>query len=511
VSTEQAEAPVSEQHRIATGTIAIQASRIVSLLSLVGVATVIGRTYSLSKFGVYGLTLSFAGYVLFVQGSIESAAVREIARSHTQEERDRAFTTTVFAYVAVGALAALVIAGLGNAILGVFDVPHELSHEARLGMAGLALVTFVGWPLTVFQNVNHATQRFALAAVIDTIAYTVFAALMLVLVLALEAPLWIVITVGGSIPLITGLVALRPFLRQALRFRVRRETTSRAYVRHYVSFSGAVFLSAVTDIVIYSIDRTVLAAFRSVATVGLYEAAVRPQQVIRMLQGTLVVTVLPSSSRYVAEGDHSRLREMLLRGTRYVLAATLPITVTFMVLSHEIIEVWLGSRYTPAATALTIFVGSWLLGANLGVAGSMLWAAGRTRAQVTYSWLVAAVNLSLSIWFTSMWGLNGVVIGTTAAYAVGFPLFMYYVLDAFPVGLRAFAREVWLPAYSTAALLAVALIALNRLVDLSPAPVLLVTGALAALAYWAAFYFVWLRPDERLFFRNLARGFLGRR
>jgi len=182
-----------------------------------------------------------------------------------------------------------------------------------------------------------------------------------------------------------------------------------------------------------------------------------------------------------------------------------------MVLSHDIIEVWLGSRYTPAATALTIFVGSWLLGANLGVAGSMLWAAGRTRAQVTYSWLVAAVNLGLSIWFTSMWGLNGVVIGTTAAYAVGFPLFMYYVLDAFPVGLRAFVREAWLPTYSTAALLAVALIALNRLVDLSPAPVLLVTGALAALAYWAAFYFVWLRPDERLFFRNLARGFLARR
>lgn len=511
MSTEQAEAPVSEQHRLATGTIAIQASRIVSLVALIGVATVIGRTYSLSKFGVYGLTLSFAGYVLFVQGSIESAAVRELARAHTQDERDRTFTTTVFAYLAVGALAALIIAGVGNAVLGAFDVPHDLRDQARLGMLGLALVTFVGWPLTVFQNVFHATQRFALAAVIDTIAYSLFAALMLVLVLVVDAPLWIVITVGGSIPLLTGLVALRPFVRQTLRFRVRRETTSRGYVRHYVSFSGAVFLSAVTDIVIYSLDRVVLAAFRSVATVGLYEAAVRPQQVIRLLQGTLVVTVLPSSSRYVAEDDQARLRELLLRGTRYVLAATLPLTVTFMVLSHEILEVWLGSRYTPAATALTIFVGSWLLGANLGVAGSMLWAAGRTRAQVTYSWLVAVVNLGLSLWFTSMWGLNGVVIGTTAAYAVGFPLFMYYVLDAVPVGLRAFAREVWLPGYSTAALLAVALIALHNAVDLSPAPLLILTGAAAALAYWAAFYFVWLRRTERQFFRDLVGGFLRRR
>ena len=278
MSTQQAAPAVSEQHRLATGTIAIQASRIVSLLSLIGVATAIGRTYSLSKFGVYGLTLSFAGYVLFVQGSVEAASVRELASARTQDERDRAFTTTVLAYLGVGAVAALVIAGIGNLALGLFDIPHDLTGDARLGLVGLAIVTFVGWPLTVFQNVFHATQRFALAAVIDTIAYAAFAAIMLVLVLAVDAPLSVVIAVGGSIPLMTGIVALRPFLSKERRFHLRPHTTSAAYARHYAGFSGAVFLAAITDIVIYSLDRAVLAAFRSVATVGLYEGAVRPSR-----------------------------------------------------------------------------------------------------------------------------------------------------------------------------------------------------------------------------------------
>jgi O-antigen/teichoic acid export membrane protein len=292
-------------------------------------------------------------------------------------------------------------------------------------------------------------------------------------------------------------------LRQEQRFHVRRRTTSVSYARHYAGFSGAVFFSAITDIVIYSLDRTILALFRPVATVGLYESAVRPQQAIRMLNGTLAVTVLPTSTRYIAEGDDQRTRELLLRGTRYVLAAILPITVIFMVLASEILEVWLGARFTPAATALTIFAGSWLFGAGIGVAGSMLWAAGRKREQITYAWVVAGVNLGLSVWFTSMWGLNGVVIGTTAAYAVGFPLFMYYTLDTFPVTLRDFIRQAWLPTYLPAAALAAALLALNAGLDLSEPALLVATSVLAALAYWAAFYAVCLRPDERTFFKQL--------
>ncbi|MEX2195751.1 MAG: oligosaccharide flippase family protein [Thermoleophilaceae bacterium] len=495
--------PGGEEHRLARGTLAMQAARVVSIVALLGVATVIGRTYSLAEFGVYGLTLSFASYVLFVQGSVQAAAVREIAHATTQEERDRAFTTTVAAYVVLGGLAGLLIAGVGNAVLGVFDIPAALESEARLGLVGLALVTLVGWPLTIFQNVFHGTQRFGLAAVVEIGGYVTFAAVMSVLVLAVGAPLWVVVAAGGSIPVCSGLAGAVQFLRLREPFRLRPATASVAYTRHFGGFSLSVLLTAVTDIVIYSLDRAILAAFRGASAVGLYEAAVRPQQLIRVLQGTLVVTVLPASSRYVAEDDRARIRELLLRGTRYVVAATVPIIVTFIVFSADILELWLGERYTGAATAMAIFVASWILGANTGVAGSMLWAAGRMRQRLIYAWVVAALNLVLSLLFTPLWGLEGVVLGTTVAYTLALPLFLYYVVEAFPITVGDLARSAWLPGYSLAGGLAAVLVGIQAVGPLdSPAWVVAVCIA-APLAYWATYYRLFLSQPERAFFRQL--------
>jgi O-antigen/teichoic acid export membrane protein len=141
----------------------------------------------------------------------------------------------------------------------------------------------------------------------------------------------------------------------------------------------------------------------------------------------------------------------------------------------------------------------------------MLWAAGRTRAQVTYAWVVAALNLGLSIWFTSLWGLEGVVIGTTAAYLIAFPLFIHYTVEAFPITVKDLAREAWLPAYSVAAGLGAALIALNAVADLSSPAALVATGAASVSGYWAVFYALWLRPEERVFFKQLLGNLTRRR
>jgi hypothetical protein len=88
---------------------------------------------------------------------------------------------------------------------------------------------------------------------------------------------------------------------------------------------------------------------------------------------------------------------------------------------------------------------------------------------------------------------------------------MYYTLDTFRVTLRDFVRQAWLPTYLPAAALAAALLALNAALDLSEPALLVATGVLAALVYWAVFYFACLRPDERTFFKQLAARPFGRR
>jgi O-antigen/teichoic acid export membrane protein len=48
---------------------------------------------------------------------------------------------------------------------------------------------------------------------------------------------------------------------------------------------------------------------------------------------------VPTASRYVPAGDQRRLRELVVRGTRYTLALFVPLCVTLMALAEPILEV----------------------------------------------------------------------------------------------------------------------------------------------------------------------------
>jgi O-antigen/teichoic acid export membrane protein len=491
------------ERRLAVGTLAQQGAQVVGVASILVVVTALGRTLSLEEFGVYGLALSFSLYLVFIQGSVEAATIKRLAEAVDDDARDRAFSTAMAVYVVFGGAAGLLIAVAGIAILQLFDIPPELRDQARLGVAAIGAGTALGWPMKTYQDVLRGTQRFKLAAAAEACAYVALAAAMLVLLLVVDAPLWILIGLAGSIPLLIGTASALIVAVQRLRFRFRRHTLDREYTRSFVRFSLYVLASSVTDLIVYSADRAVLAAFRPAATVGLYEAAVRPHNLLRQLNGSLTLVVLPAAARYLEEGDEMRVRELLLRGTRYMLAATVPFTVVFMTLAQPILVAWLGPEFDQAATALTIFVSYWLVNASTSIPAVVLTAAGRVRALAIYSWSIALLNLALSLVLTPWLGLDGVVLATTIAYVALAPVLFYLTFTALPVGIGEFARRVWLPAYSLAVVLGGVLLGLRFTVGLDGAPALAAAAIAGAVGYWAAFYGLWMDHGEREFVRGL--------
>jgi O-antigen/teichoic acid export membrane protein len=493
-----APAPGAAERHIARGTIVQQVAMACGVVVMLAVVTALGRTLSLTEFGLYGLAISVAGYVLVVQYSVEAAAVRAIAGAADGTDRDGCFSTAVAIYLGLGVFAGVAVAAGGIGLTGALGIPDALREEARSAFLALGAVIAAGWPAKACQDALRGTQRFGAAALGEIVAYVLFGSAMAVLLVA-GAPLWALIAVGGSLSVLIGVVCLPILLVSGVGPSLRPGLVSRARVRELLGVSGGLLVAGAADFFIYSTDRIILAAFRSAAAVGLYEAAVRAHNLLRQMHGTLVLTVTPVAAGYIAAGDDERLRELLLRGTRYVMAVVVPLTVVLMVLAGPILEVWLGAKFRPAAAALTILCGYWLVGASTGVAGAMLIAAGRIRALAKYAWLVAGTNLALSLALTPLLGLEGVVLGTTIPYVVLFPVFLRIVLDAFPaVSVRDIGREAWLPAYSGAVVLAAALVVVRLLVELDS--VAAVAGvAVAGLAlYWAGYWRIWLRANERV-------------
>jgi O-antigen/teichoic acid export membrane protein len=478
---------------------------VVGTLTMLVVVTVLGRTLSLSEFGLYGLLISFPSYLLMAQMSVETAAVSSLAKATTQLERDRVVTTAVALYLLVGLITALMVVFGGWALLGVFGISHRLEASARDGLLLIGLVNLVSWPLKTALDVLRGSQRFVACAVAESAALLTFGLLML-LAIVLDAPLSILAGLGGSLSLLIGVWAAIVLRTVDVPFRLRTSTLSLRYARTFMSISAYLFISGIADLVIYSLDRVVLGAFRPVATIGLYEGPMRAHNLVRQLQGTLVLTVMPAAAGYIAVGDHTRLRDLLVRGTRYVMLVTVPLTVTFMVLSGPILSVWLGGQFDKAALAMTILVSYWLIAAASAVGGAMLVAAGRARLVAIFITCVAIASLALSLALTPSLGLDGLVLGTSIPNALMAPIILWIYCRTFDVAPMRFVREALIPAYYGGLLLALVEIAGRRLFDVF-APLglaLLIASSLALYAF--VVYTAWLHDSERRLIRTVLAG-----
>ncbi len=346
---------------------------------MVVLTTVLARELGLRQFGVYGLFVSVVGYVLIVQFSIEGAAVRGIASARSPRERERVFTTAAVLYVVAGLVSGVLIAALGILLAGVLGIPDALRPDARIGVLILAGLTAAGWPAKVFQDLCRGLQLFGISALGEMLAYLIVTAGVVTLAL-LHGPLWLIIGLGGGISALVGACCAVMARLFGVPIPLRLDAADRATARELISLSKFLLVSGLADLVIYSMDRVILAAYHGAAAVGLYEGAVRPQNLLRQLHGTLVLTVSPVAAGLRGAEDAYRTQQLMIRGIRYVLAILTPVAVVLMTMAAPILEVWLGPKYLPAAGPLRILSSYWLVAGNTGVAASMLLAAGQRPA-----------------------------------------------------------------------------------------------------------------------------------
>lgn len=490
--------------RMARGTLAQQGTQVVMLVAALVSTTVLARHLELAEFGVYGLVVSFLAYVSFALGSAEAAAVRAMAAAAEAPLRNRLFTATLAVYGGLGIAAGVLLAGGGALAVALLGV-GELRSDAQLGAIAVGVVTALGWPLKAFHALLRAEQRFVVASASEAAGHVLAAATVVVAVVA-GAPLWLLIAIGSGIPLFAGLCAAPAALLARRSPPLALTSVGRDDVRDLLAVSAGLLGVGAADVVVTALDRVILAAFRSTSTLGLYEAAIRPNNLIRSVGGAFSVTLLPVISRLSGEEDRGTERALVLRGTRYMLAGVVPPTAALIALAEPVLEAWLGAKYGEAWIACTIFLVWWLVAANASIAETTMVVDRRLRRLATLSWATALINLALSLALTPLLGLEGVALGTTGAYLAVLPFWVAYMLKRFAVPVRELAATAWLPAYSTAALVLGVGLAARAVLPFDSAAEVFGTLVVSVAIGWAFLFAAFLTPDER----RLSREVLGR-
>ncbi len=490
-----------EARLLASGALLQQLAQGSGLLSLLVIVTLLARRLdSVAELGTYGLVSSLSGYLLVLRNSVASAAVRAMASAPEGEERASVFGVARRLYALVGAATGLLIAGVA-VVLAATVLDGTLARDARVGGLGLGALTAVGVAASIHLDRLRAERLFVTAAGAEIVAVAVNLALMVTLILS-GADLALIIALSGALPLLSGLICAVLVRRRGLSVRATPggERRHRAAI---VPTAGWLLVIELSNLTMYASGRIVLGAYRTPAAVGVYEGPVRAHNLFYALGGALAVPTVPTASRYVAEGDERRLRELAVRGSRYTLALFVPLVVTLMALAEPIIEVWLGSRYSGGATALTILVAYWLLYGALIVTPGFLVGVGRAR-QVAHIMVVLAVcNLALALVLTPKLGVEGPAVATTVPFVLAFPLMLRNGLLATGVRIQEILRRAFVPAYLLGLVLAAILVALRLLLEPEALASVCVTAVGGVLAYWTACYLLVFDAGERALVRGL--------
>jgi O-antigen/teichoic acid export membrane protein len=408
----------------------------------------------LDRFGVWSLVLVFLATLTVLDGGVGASLARFHAYHGAHGDREstgRLVLGSLAVFVALGLVVTGLCLLLAPAVTSAVNVPAELEGEAE------QLLVLLGPLLTLALASNsaiallQANARFRSLAAVSVGASVAYALCVIALIDGgQDLPLLALLTVGRYL-----VVAVAGLCVGARFIRVRRPLLPpRAERRDFGGYAVRMQLSGFTVFLNGEIDALVIAAMLPVRYVGIYAAGYQAATGLRSLPLYAFPPILTRMTRVFAHRGLARtVREFHVLQARW-----LPAVLTYGVVTTAsvglAVQVWLGPELAlSGAVAAVLLAGYSVQVALTGIRTCFVRAIGLPGYETRYSWFSTAVNLTLTVPLTLLFGVVGVVLGTAIGIVAGSVYFV--VLCRRLAGLRERRLPArWWPATLSAALVA---------------------------------------------------------
>lgn len=486
--------------QLARNVVSLYVARVAAVAVAVFLFPFIAHHVGLTHYGIWLLITSVTVFFVQADFGMGTSAIRYVSQAHAQRQPARVneiVSSTVAFFAGLGAASGTVLVLVFAAFWGSFNIPDADRDLAAWMIAIVVVLNFlVGLPLGVFRQTLVGLQRMDLANRL-LLGQALLRLAVIVTVLELGAGIIGVAVAESAIGLALGLAALVLCRRAAPELRVRRAHVSASMLRSMAPYSLQIFAMGIAALVILQTNNVVIGLFLPIASVTLFAGAWRVYFVCRDITGALLNAVVPDASHAAAVGNASRLRDILVRGTKYGNAVILAVAVPAMVFAEPLLVTWLGDRFAEVAVVVQILLGSLLINNNHLVAVGMLTGVGRVSRITRYHVIWALANVIIAVALIDPLGLPGVALGIALPLLVLEPFYIRAATREFDVPLRRFLVDAVGRPYAAAA--AAALVLAGIVVGLNPSepiPVLAATAAYLAV-FAAAFLTFGVDGEER--------------
>ena len=467
------------------------------------------RILGQNEYGLYQLVQSVVNYLNLMNFGFSGAYIRFYSRARAQEGPEGiARLNGMFLRIFLAITLVCVLAG-------IFLVSHiQLLGEkltsaeyvtARKLMILLILNLAVSFPNTVFTVHIAARERFVFKQGVTILNY--------VLIPLCNLPvLYMGLGSVGVAGVTLGLAVLRLGLNMGyclakLKMRFVFGRFDRTLLVSLVGFTFFIFLSDVVDQMNTNVDKFLLGRIIGTGAVAIYSVGFELSTYFTFCSWVIPEMFVPETHRIaVEEKDDRKLTEMFARIGRYNNYVLMLVLTGFILAGKPFIRLWVGEGYEVSYSAGVILMLARYIPAVQTMGISIQNAKDMHRPRAVIYFIIACINVLVSIGLIRLWGVVGTSLGTLAAVALGAGLFMnlYYHrrigLNVF-VFWKALTRWIFL-----AAILCGAVRVMTRNISLDSWPELIGFVLIYAVLYLALLWTLGMRKTEKAEIRELIAG-----
>ena len=416
--------PLSGRQRASINVVGILAQRgLVFAVGLWMVPFVIGKLGK-EQFGVYQLTLSVVNYLALFSLSMGPAINRYATHAFARNDAPALRTYLSSAFAATGLLATLAfLAGAAIAILWADDPRFGSGMGALLVL--LAANVGVGFVRLPAHATLYARERLAEIDAIETCGDLVRAGAIVAALTWIATDLvWV-----GAASLGAGLVAA------AISFAASYSTLRAAglspaaidagAIRELASFGVLGVTGALANLIVLASDSILIRWLygpEGNALIAVFAVAAMWDPWVRRITRQLYGVLAPRMTLYASRGEDQSLRDLSLTTVRYTTGVVAPVCVLLAVVSHPLLELWVGSRFDAAeletaSRVMKIVLATALLGLASAPVTNVFIAKAKLALPTAVGVAAAAAKVALTALFAVGlgWGLEGFAAATAAA------------------------------------------------------------------------------------------------
>lgn len=398
-------------------------------LTNVLVPPVLARTLSPPEFGAWALVLQFASYVSVLDLGIQGAIGRYVAyfRANLDRKSGEEFVSTAFNALCITALIGFgTLSAVGLFLHSLFpDVPRHLLIQTQITLMLVGLSVSLGLPASSFRGILTGIERYELITIIAAPTGMILSGTLIVLALSHSG----LIFLGIAFALIKLLSygAYWAVGRFYGRVSVKLGVFNLKSARELWSYCSSSMIWSVGMLVASGLDVAIVARV-DFLRVAAYSACVSLVTLIGGAQNAMFRPLLQVGSRYFALGETERLHALLETSTRTALITIVLSAAPLILLSHQLLSLWLGGSYADQATLiLRLLVIGQAMRLIATPYATLLLATNNHHATRIPVICGAIANAGSAILLGIKFGANGVACGVVIGGLVGLLMNLFYI------------------------------------------------------------------------------------